>query len=60
MYVVVAPEGNEEEIKYWLAHCVETKHKLIAPQENDDGFHYPTGTVIPLRHLLKQILITSL
>jgi len=60
VYVVVAPKKNEEEIEYWLACCVETKHKLIAPQEDDDGFPYPTGLVIPFRHPLKQILITIL
>ena len=59
VYAVIAPEGNEEQTEYWLARCVETKHKLLTPREDDDGFHYPTGTVIPLRHLLKQILITS-
>ena len=49
VYVVVAPEGNEEQTEYWLARCVETKHKLIAPQEDDDGYHYLIGTLIPLR-----------
>ena len=39
VYVVISPEGNEEQTEYRLARCVETKHKLIEPQEDDDGFH---------------------
>jgi hypothetical protein len=61
VHVVVAPEGNKEETKYWLARCVETKHKLIETQEDDDGYHYPIDTVIPLRHpKFKKIVIKKI
>ena len=46
VYVVVALEGNEEEIKYWLARCVERKHKLVHPGVDDDNFEYPTSSVV--------------
>lgn len=31
VYVVVATEGNEERIGYWLARCIEKKYKLTQP-----------------------------
>ena len=46
MYAVVAPENNEEGTKYWLAWCVEMKHKLTQNRVDDDGFEYPTRFVV--------------
>jgi hypothetical protein len=46
VYVVVAPEGNEEETEYWLARYVERKHKLVHSRVDDDKFEYPIGFVV--------------
>ena len=54
----MAPEGNEENIEYWLARCVERKHKLTSPRCDDDGFEYPTGSVVVVGTWLAKILST--
>ena len=46
VFAVVAPQGNEERSDYWLARCVQVKHKLTQPMEDDDGFMFPTGSVV--------------
>jgi len=56
MYIVVAPEGNEEGIEYWLASCVEKKYKLTQPRCDDDEFHYPTSSYIYFSQALALII----
>lgn len=46
VYVVVAPECNEEGIDYLLAQCVETKYKLTHTRVDDDGFEYPIRSMV--------------
>jgi hypothetical protein len=46
VYVVVAPEGNEEDTKYWLARFFERKHNLVHLRVDDDKFEYPIGFVV--------------
>jgi len=48
VYAVVALEGNEKGIGYWLARCVEKKYKLTQPLCEDDEFLYPTCSYICL------------
>ena len=57
VYVVVAPEGDEEETKYWLARCVERKHKLVYPRVDDDNFEYLTGLVVVVGTWLQKYLM---
>ena len=45
VYVVIAPNDNDEHSEYWLDRCVEPKKKLKSYQV-DDGFEYPIGYVI--------------
>ena len=54
----MAPEGNEENIEYWLARCVERKHKLTSPRCDDDGFEYPIGSVVVVGTWLAKIVPT--
>ena len=46
VYDVMALEGNEEEIEYWLDWCVKIKYKLTHTWHDDDGFEYPTGSMV--------------
>ena len=46
VYDIIAPNDNDEQIKYWLARCVEHKKKLICHQVDDDGFEYPIGSIV--------------
>lgn len=56
VYAVVAPEDNEEGTEYWLARCVEPKHKLTTPRVDDDGYDYPTGSVVVVGTWLRKYL----
>ena len=57
VYVVVALEGNEEEIEYWLVKHVERKNKLVHPRVDDDKFEYPIGSVVVVGTWLRKYLI---
>ena len=47
LYVVIAPNDNDEHTEYWLARCVEPKkRKLTCHQVDNDGFQYPIGSII--------------
>ena len=46
VFALVAPQGNDEKSDYWLAHCVRGKQKLVQLITNDDGFTYPTSSVV--------------
>lgn len=56
MYVVVAPEDNDEQVEYWLARCVEPKKKLICDQVDDDGFQYLVGSIVVVGTWLRKYL----
>jgi hypothetical protein len=56
VYVVVAPEDNEEQTDYWLARCVQPKKKLICHEVDDDGFEYPIGSVVVVGTWLRKYL----
>jgi len=57
MYAIMEPEGNEEGIEYWLAQCVEIKHKLTHTRVYDDGFEYPTGSVMVVGTWIRTYII---
>lgn len=57
VYAVVAPQGNEEQTEYWLARCVERKHKLVHTRVDDDNFEYPTGSVVVVGTWLRKYLM---
>ena len=46
VYVVIAPNYNNEQTEYWLARCVEPKKKLTCHQVDDDGFEYLIGSIV--------------
>ena len=46
---MVALQGNDEKLDYWLACCVRGKQKLTQPIIDDDGFTYPPGLVVVAR-----------
>ena len=46
VFALVAPQGNDEKSDYWLARCVRGKQKLAQSITDDDGFTYPTGSVV--------------
>ena len=46
VFALVAPQGNNEKSNYWLAHCVRGKQKLTQSITDDDGFTYPTSSVV--------------
>ena len=46
VFALVAPQGNDEKSDYWLEHCVRGKQKLAQPITDDDGFTYPTSSVV--------------
>jgi len=54
----MACEGNEEELEYWLARCVERIHKLTYPQCDDDGFEYPIGFMVLVGTWIRKIVST--
>ena len=45
-FALVALQGNDEKLDYWLAHCVRGKNNLAQPITYDDGFTYPIGSVV--------------
>ena len=57
IFAVIAPQGNEERSDYWLARCVWVKHKLTQPMEDDDGFMFPTGSVVVAGTWLRTYMI---
>jgi hypothetical protein len=44
--IIIPAQGNDEKSDYWLAHCVRGKKKLAQPITDDDGFTYPTSSVV--------------
>ena len=54
---MVAPQGNDEKSNYWLAHCVRGKQKLSQLIIDDDGFTYPTGSVVVARTWLQTYML---
>ena len=46
VFALVEQQRNDEKSDYWLAHCVRGKQKLAQPIKDDDGFTYPTGSVV--------------
>ena len=46
VFTLVAPQGNDEKSIYLLARCVRGKQKLAQLITDDDGFTYPTGSVV--------------
>lgn len=44
VFALVAPEGNDERLDYWLAHYVQGKQKLAQLMTDDDMFTYPIGS----------------
>ena len=46
VFALVAPLGNDETSDYWLAHCVRGKQNLAQPIIDDDGFTYPSSSVV--------------
>ncbi len=46
VFALVAPQGNDEKSYYWLARCVRGKKKLAQLITDDDGFTYPTGSMV--------------
>ena len=49
VFALVAPQGNDEKSDYWLARCVRGKKNLAQLIIDDDGFTYPTGSVVIAR-----------
>ena len=43
---MVAPHRNDEKSNYWLARCVRGKKNLTQLIIDDDGFTYPTSSVV--------------
>ena len=54
---MVAPQGNDKKFDYWLARCVRGKQKLTQPITDDDGFTYPTGSVVVARIWLRTYML---
>ena len=46
VFALVAPQGNDEKLDYWLAHCVRGKKKLTQLITDDDGFTYSIGSMV--------------
>ena len=46
VFVVIAPEDNEEGTIYYLCHHVEEKKKLDPSFTDVGGLEYPIGTVV--------------
>ena len=46
VFALVAPQENDDKSAYWLSHCVRGKQKLAQPITDDDGFTYPTGSMV--------------
>ena len=45
VFVVIAPTINNENMKYYLMHCIERKMKLLL-NYNDHEFPYERGSII--------------
>ena len=48
---------HSEKSDYWLACCVRGKQKLAQPITDDDGFTYPTGSVVVARTWLQTYML---
>ena len=46
VFALVAPQGNDDKSDYQLAHYVRGKQNLAQPITDDDGFKYPTSSVV--------------
>ena len=58
VFAFVAPQGNAKKSDYWLARCVRGKKKLAQPiTDDDDGFTYPTGSVVVARTWLRTYML---
>ena len=46
VFAVIAEEGNEEEVDYYLLLCTKTKHSLEASIMDDYGIDYSRGDMV--------------
>ena len=54
VFVVIAPEDNEEGIDYYLCHYVQAKQKLDHSIIDGEGLEYHIGAVVVTRTWLRQ------
>ena len=54
VFVVIAPEDNEEGTYYYLCHCVEAKQKLDHSVIDGEGLEYHVNAVVVIGTWLRQ------
>ena len=59
VFVVIAPEDNEEGTDYYLCRCVEAKQKLDHSVIDGEGLEYHVGAVVVTGTWLRRYLMKN-